>query len=168
MSKVEYAKQLESTWRIAHMTEHDLHEVVEIEESCGLSCWGWEAYHDELVNGHASLMLVARYHPANIHAEEKHLAGFVASRLIADELHINNIAVRPDSRRQGIGDALLSGVLDAGAKVGARSALLEVRASNQSAQALYAGHGFRIAGRRAGYYSAPPEDALVMRASVGS
>ena len=81
------------------MTEHDLLEVVEIQEMCGLSRWGWEAYHAELQSGHAGLMLVLRQQqPAPDRRPEKLLAGFVASRLMADELHINNIAVRPAYR----------------------------------------------------------------------
>jgi ribosomal-protein-alanine N-acetyltransferase len=44
--------------------------------------------------------------------------------------------------------------------------MLEVRASNLIAQALYARLGFRIIGRRRGYYAEPPEDALVMSASI--
>ena len=45
---------------ISRMTEHDLLEVVEIEEASGLSRWGFEAYHEELTHGHNALMFVAR------------------------------------------------------------------------------------------------------------
>ena len=45
---------------IDRMTEHDLLEVVEIEQACGLSPWGWDAYHAELGQGSAAIMLVAR------------------------------------------------------------------------------------------------------------
>jgi ribosomal-protein-alanine N-acetyltransferase len=167
MSKVESARELVGAWRVARMTEHDLLEVVEIEESSGLSRWGWEAYHDELLNGHDGLMLVAlRDLTRDAHDGNTRLAGFIASRLIVDELHINNVAVRPLHRRQGIGSALLREVLGESKRYGARTALLEVRASNQTAQLLYRQHGFYPAGRRAGYYSAPSEDALVMRATI--
>ena len=44
---------------IVPMTEHDLLEVVEIEETTGLSQWGWEAYRAELEKREA-VMLVAR------------------------------------------------------------------------------------------------------------
>jgi ribosomal-protein-alanine N-acetyltransferase len=148
------------------MTEHDLLEVVEIEETTGLSRWGWDAYHAELLEGHAGLMLVVRDAAAEKSAGRKHLAGFVASRMVADELHINNIAVRPEHRRRGLGGALLRGALEGGAKVGARLVILEVRASNHPARALYERHGFRVVGRRANYYSEPPEDALVMRRAL--
>jgi ribosomal-protein-alanine N-acetyltransferase len=164
MSKVERAREFKrGSWRIERMTEHDLLEVVWIEEATGLSRWGWDAYHAELIGGHDGLMLVARVTNAReYYVDEQKLAGFVASRMIADELHINNIAVRPGQRRLGIGGALLKAVLAGGANVGARVCILEVRDSNHAAQALYEQHGFRIAGRRAGYYSSPPEDALVM------
>ena len=45
-------------------------------------------------------------------------------------------------------------------------ALLEVRATNLPAQALYTRHGFRAAGRRRNYYTDPTEDALVMNAAL--
>src|SRR5690348_17665564 len=45
---------------IMRMSEHDLLEVVEIEEQSGLSRWGWAAYYAELQSGNRELMLVAR------------------------------------------------------------------------------------------------------------
>lgn len=143
------------------MAEHDLLEVVEIEETTGLSRWGWDAYHKELDNADA-VMLVAR---ASAY-DERRLYGFVAARVVADELRINNIAVRPDQRRHGLGSALLAAAMELGAQMGATACWLEVRASNYPAQALYKRHGFEIAGRRRNYYREPPEDALIMRAPV--
>ena len=163
MSKVSRVKDKNhNVPNIERMTEHDLLEVVEIEETCGLSLWGWSAYHNELKDGRGGLMLVVRSKAV----EGKLLAAFIVSRLVADELHVNNIAVRPDFRRKGIGGALLKRVLDVGALVGARLAVLEVRDSNRAAQALYEAYGFQIVGRRKEYYSNPPEDALIMRAAL--
>jgi ribosomal-protein-alanine N-acetyltransferase len=163
MSKVSLVREENHhTPLIERMTEHDLLEVVEIEESSGLSRWGWTAYHSELRDGRGGLMLVVRCNPAN----GKQLAAFLVSRLVADELHINNIAVRMAYRRKGIGGALLKRVLDVGQRVGARLAVLEVRDSNKDAQALYARYGFEIVGRRRDYYTDPPEDALVMRVAL--
>jgi len=147
---------------IREMSEHDLLEVVEIEESCGLSLWGWDAYHYELAQGDRQLMLVALDHLTHSNNGSKHVAGFIASRYSADELHINNVAVRPQFRRRGIGEALINAVLRAAASRGARQALLEVRASNSAAKALYARCGFRMTGKRKNYYREPPEDALLM------
>jgi ribosomal-protein-alanine N-acetyltransferase len=147
---------------ISRMTEHDLVEVVEIEETCGLSRWGWEAYHAELAQEKRSVMLVARFPEGKDLSSEQTIKGFVAARLVADELHINNVAVRQEYRRLGIAKKLLDTALEEAARVGARAAFLEVRASNAPAQALYARCGFRVAGRRPGYYTQPVEDALVM------
>jgi ribosomal-protein-alanine N-acetyltransferase len=51
---------------------------------------------------------------------------------------------------------------------GARAAILEVRAGNFAAQSLYRRYGFEVVGRRRQYYREPPEDALLMRASLKS
>jgi ribosomal-protein-alanine N-acetyltransferase len=149
------------------MTEHDLLAVVEIEETCGLSRWGWEAYHNEIAEGRGALMLVARSRQTRLeNGSAAEVAGFIAARFTGDEVHINNVAVRPQFRLRGIGRTLLGSVLKEGARMGARSAILEVRAGNMAAQALYQREGFRVVGRRRGYYADPPEDALVMSASI--
>lgn len=150
------------------MTEHDLLEVVEIEGLSGLSPWGWDAYHKELQSGADVIMLVARVRAGANPRENWALAGFIVSRLIADELHINNVAIRDEFRRQGIATRLLDAVLAWGRAKGARTALLEVRVGNTVAQRLYSGCGFLAAGRRKGYYSQPVEDALLMSVSLKS
>ena len=152
---------------VSPMLEHDLLEVVEIEEAARLSRWGFEAYHAELMQGRGALMLVARCRRREDGGDtDLRIGGFIAARLTIDELHINNVAVRDPYRRRGMGGALLDAVLKKGARLGARTALLEVRASNYPAQALYKKYGFRVAGRRRNYYAEPPEDALVMSAAL--
>lgn len=150
---------------ISGMTEHDLLEVVEIEEHSGLSRWGWGAYYAELLGSNRSLMLVARIARPQ-HYQANRIAGYIVARLGAHEIHINNVAVRPEYRRQGIGAALLNHVLEEGRRLKAITAFLEVRAGNSLAQALYKKCGFTSVGRRPGYYSTPPEDALIMSASL--
>ena len=145
------------------MSEHDLLEVVEIEETTGLSLWGWDAYRAELYKPEA-IMLVVRARGAGPHG----VAGFIAARMSADELHVNNIGVRHGYRRRGLGGLLLGAALGAAAGRGAAGAVLEVRASNIAAQALYARFGFAVAGRRKNYYRDPPEDALVMTRALGA
>jgi [ribosomal protein S18]-alanine N-acetyltransferase len=151
------------------MTEHDLLEVVEIEGLSGLSPWGWDAYHKELQSGEDVIMLVARIRAgAGTPHDKRALAGFIVSRMVVDELHINNVAIRDEFRRQGIATRLLNTVLEWGRGKSARTALLEVRAGNAAAQRLYSGCGFLLAGRRIGYYSQPLEDALLMSVSLKS
>jgi ribosomal-protein-alanine N-acetyltransferase len=145
------------------MTEHDLLEVCQIEEMTDLSTWGWDAYHTELRAGVDTIMLVARV-DSSFHKVE--VAGFIVARLVADELHVNNVAVRPEFRRSGIGLRLLKMTLATAKKAGAMVAQLEVRAGNEAAQALYALCGFQSAGCRKNYYRDPTEDALLMSLSL--
>jgi ribosomal-protein-alanine N-acetyltransferase len=153
---------------ITRMTEHDLLEVVEIEEASGLSRWGWEAYHAELAQERSSIMLVARISNEEDSSSSQIVKGFIAARIVADELHINNVAVRHRYRRLGVAKKLLETTLYEAERMGARIAYLEVRAGNIPAQALYAGCGFKVTGRRPGYYTQPLEDALVMSLAIRS
>jgi ribosomal-protein-alanine N-acetyltransferase len=159
MSRVGRASGQGADYEIAPMSAHDLLEVVEIEETSGLSRWGWDSYHAELSRPEAIMLVARRLTPD---ADGKKLHGFFAARLGADELHINNIGVRERERKKGIGGELLRRGLALGARRGARAALLEVRAGNAVAQLLYASQGFEVVGRRRNYYHDPAEDALVM------
>lgn len=147
---------------IVRMTEHDLLEVVEIEEQSGLSRWGWAAYYAELQGGNRDLMLIAK--PSIASAR---IAGYIVARETAGELHINNVAVRAEFRRRGIGAALLNHVLDEARRRKANAAFLEVRSANHAAQALYEKSGFKAIARRVDYYSEPREDAVVMTLVLG-
>src|SRR6266478_5445413 len=148
---------------IDRMTEHDLIEVCQIEDLSGLSAWGWDAYHHELQSRGDSIMLVARIDSTS---QEYALAGFIVARTIADELHVNNVAVRHEFRGRGIGSALLRMILEEGQRRRARIAQLEVRAGNEAAQHLYRRSGFEVVGKRRSYYRAPVEDALLMSLSI--
>ena len=147
---------------IREMTEHDLLEVVEIEESSGLSRWGWAAYYAELQGSNNHLMLVARIAESERRRHHSSLAAYIVARMGADELHINNVAVREPYRRLGIGRALLDCILAEGKRAGVPCAFLELRAGNTAARSLYEDCGFRVTARRSKYYSDPVEDALVM------
>lgn len=159
------SEHLHAGFLIGQMSEHDLLEVVEIEETCDLSQWGWDAYRTELSKPEA-IMLVARSRLPDV-LNGKRIAGYIAARLGADEVHVNNIGVRPEARRLGLGGTLLGLGLDLAARSGAREAILEVRAGNRVAQALYRHYGFRVVGERRKYYREPVEDALVMTRRLG-
>ena len=151
---------------ILRMSEHDLLEVVEIEEQSGLSRWGWAAYYAELQGANRELMLIAKPLRTAI-IENAPIAGYIVARETAGELHINNVAVRSTYRRRGIGAALLGRVLHEARRRKANAAFLEVRSANLAAQALYEKSGFRAIARRADYYSEPREDAVVMSLVLG-
>ena len=86
----------------------------------------------------------------------------IVSWIIVDEMHIATIATHPDFRRQGIGERILRDALQDGMDAGAHLAFLEVRASNEAAQAMYRKFGFTVNGRRPRYYRDNGEDAILM------
>jgi len=152
---------------IMQMTEHDLLEVVEIEEQSGLSRWGWAAYYAELQGGNRELLLVGKPTvPPGIQGHQ--VIGYIVARQTAGELHINNVAVRDQYRGRGYGSLLLGRVLEAARKKSGTTAFLEVRSGNSAAQALYKKCGFKAIATRPNYYSDPREDAVVMSMDLKS
>ena len=88
--------------------------------------------------------------------------GYIVYWFVADEMHLLNLAVRPDQRRRGIARVLLSEALDRSRNQGAKVAWLEVRPSNAAARALYESFGFKEVGLRPGYYDDTKEDAILL------
>jgi len=102
---------------------------------------------------------------------DKKIAAYILSQDILDEVHIMQVAVAPSHQRQGIAKALSVQLL--ADKQGYALALLEVRASNISAQKLYAQLGFNEVGRRKGYYvpeheGQEREDAILMQLTLNN
>jgi [ribosomal protein S18]-alanine N-acetyltransferase len=101
-----------------------------------------------------------------IDAKDERLAGFVLSRIAADEAEILTLAVAPEWRRRGVAASLLAPHLSGLAANGAARLFLEVDAENIAARALYAKLGFEEVGERKAYYrhaDAMATGALVMR-----
>lgn len=165
MSQVELVTEpIYNDFQIEQMTAHDLLEVVEIEEACRLSLWGWDSYHAELSRPEAIMLVARRARPDQLTGHGLH--GFLSGRVSARELHINNIGVHETARRRGIGNALMTAAFAAGRRQGALMAILEVRAGNVAAQSLYRRFGFEVVGRRRQYYRDPAEDALLMNTAL--
>jgi [ribosomal protein S18]-alanine N-acetyltransferase len=145
-----------TTWTIEPLTSRaDLDAVLLVEEASFTSPWTREMYLAEFENPGVSFFYLAKTPLGEI-------IGFCSFWRVLDELHLNNLAVTPEYRRAHAATALLTRVLEDGASWGARRATLEVRHSNEPAQRLYERFGFTVAGVRRGYYSNPPEDALVL------
>ena len=90
------------------------------------------------------------------------LSGYLVAQRLPDEWHVLDVGVSVEKRRQGIGRALVLAIIAHAAENGEHGVLLEVRASNDGAIALYRELGFAHNGLRPGYYSDNREDALVM------
>lgn len=139
------------------MRLEDIDTVYALEVAIFPTPWSRTSYLFELQQNSASHQWVIESQP------EGQIAAYVVCWLLGgDELHIANIAVAPEFRRQGLGRRLLAHVLAAGGELGAMSAALEVRASNLAAQQLYAEFGFEVVAVRKGYYQDNHEDALLM------
>lgn len=90
------------------------------------------------------------------------VAGYAALWVAPESAELADLAVARDHRRRGVGRTLLRACLREAADRGVPRVHLQVRESNEAARALYGSAGFREVGRRAGYYRAPVEDALVL------
>lgn len=139
---------------IIPMTIEHLPAVAALERVCfPADPWSEDLYRAALDNP-AVAILLAR-------GEDGALLGYAVLSTVLDEGNLDNIAVAPEARRNGIADALLSALTAFGREHLSRL-MLEVRASNTPAIALYEKHGFAAVGRRKHYYDAPREDAILM------
>ena len=143
-------------WTIEPVTSAEqIDDVMAIEQESFTNPWTREMHLAEQEHRGVAFCYVAR-------GEDGAIAGFCSFWRVVDELHINNIAVRPALRRRGVASALLRHILAEGAGLGAVRATLEVRRSNQAARILYEQFGFSVSAVRQAYYTHPVEDALVL------
>lgn len=114
-----------------------------------------------------SLLVLCREHGTGFVAlsEDGAVLAYVGMTYAADEGSITNVATHPDARRQGLGRAVVSALLEQAQALGLADVYLEVRVSNEAAIALYCSLGFEVIGRRRSFYRHPTEDALLMKAS---
>src|SRR5262245_9819561 len=140
------------------MRPSDLTDVLVIERASFSMPWSRGAFLYEIEQNQVARCWVGR--------EDGRIVGYICLWEVADELHVTNVAVHPEARRRGIARALLGSVFARARGAGNRMVLLEVRPSNAEALALYESFGFRVVGRRRGYYYDTGEDALVMEALV--
>ncbi len=82
--------------------------------------------------------------------------------VVADEVHLLNLATHPEARRAGHASRLLAHIIEVGRTRSCRFVTLEVRRSNAAAGRLYRRFGFRAVGVRPNYYAEDQEDAIVM------
>ena len=138
--------------------QKDIGPIHAIEEACSSAPWSRGQLAEELYQDFAHLLL----------AEEKgEILGFADLHVVSDDAHVNEIGVREDARRRGIGSALMERMLDVCRRKGAVRVSLEVRTGNLPAIGLYEKYGFRTAGRRKNFYRDPAEDGYTMVREMG-
>ncbi|MFB9237417.1 ribosomal protein S18-alanine N-acetyltransferase [Plantactinospora siamensis] len=142
--------------RILPMRWWHIEDILPIEDDAfGADRWSPAMFWNELANRHHYLIAVE--------PPTGRLVGYAGLALQPpSEAWVQSIAVRRDSRRSGVGRALLTELLRVAQDAGARSVLLEVAVDNAPAQRLYAAYGFEPLGIRRGYYQSSNTDALVM------
>ncbi|MEU4559034.1 ribosomal protein S18-alanine N-acetyltransferase [Actinoplanes sp. NPDC023936] len=129
-------------------------QVLPLEEDLfGAEKWSAAMFWNELAQGNYYLV-----------AEEDEVVLGYAGLSVVDsaESWVQNIAVRRDAQRRGVGRQLLEALLAEADRRGVRKTLLEVAVDNAPAQALYASYDFEPVGIRRGYYQPSNTDALVM------
>ncbi|HEY7175257.1 MAG TPA: ribosomal protein S18-alanine N-acetyltransferase [Micromonosporaceae bacterium] len=133
-----------------------IEEMLPIEADLfGAEQWSAPMFWSELANGH--FYVVALDGNGGV-------AGYAGLAVAGpDEAWVQNVAVRRDRQRAGIGRTLLEVLLAEAHDRGVRSVLLEVAVDNGPAQRLYDAYGFVGVGVRKGYYQPSNTDALVMR-----
>lgn len=138
---------------IAKMTREEIPEVAELERRIFSMPWSEQGFYDTLDMENV-IFLTAK--------EDGQVWGYCGIYLAADEGEITNVAVAPERRRQGIAGKLVRTLMEEAGAFGARSFILEVRASNIGAIRLYEKLGFMPNGIRKNFYQDPKEDAIVM------
>jgi len=116
--------------------------------------WSRDSFVKELENPHAIYIAAA--------AKNRDIIGFAGMWHVVNEGHITNIAVSPEYRGIGVGDALVSAMIQIAKDYKMIGITLEVRMGNEPAQKLYIKHGFVFEGIRKNYYTDTKEDAIVM------
>ena len=146
-----------ATWSLRKMTIADLPKVMEIELQAFTNPWTTEMVKKELSQDWSTVLIGE--------ALTEHgwtLVSFAIFWLVADEVHVLNVATDGAFRKQGYGRKVMHAVLDIGRSHKCRIATLEVRRGNEAAIALYRSLGFRAVGMRPNYYTDNREDAVIM------
>ncbi len=136
------------------MKDEHVSAIAELEKRCFNDPWSLNSISSELTSK-LSCWIVAM--------DNNQLVGYVGSQTVLGETDMMNLAVSPEYRRMGVGEALVNALISCLKERGSHSLMLEVRVSNEPAIQLYEKLGFVQVGRRPNYYRNPKEDALILR-----
>ena len=147
------------TYTIRLTKAEDLHEVWLLDVKSFPMPWPESSFrYDFYQNDHARMWVAE----ANDENGDPIIIASMVAWMIIDEAHLGTIAVHPDYRGRGVGEAMMHTLIANTRQEGALKIDLEVRKSNLAAQALYRKFGFVVEGERKRYYSDNHEDALLM------
>ena len=146
--------QIREQLTIEPMREADVPAVQIIERDIFSTPWPRNAYYRELASRNSAHYIVLR--------KDEEIVGYAGMWRMYDEAHVTTIGVRHDVQHSGYGRVLFAALVQAAYDMGAKWVTLEVRTSNENAMRMYEAFGFKVIGRRKGYYTDNGEDAIVM------
>jgi ribosomal-protein-alanine N-acetyltransferase len=139
---------------LSEINQKFLSQLRAIDCACLGDFWSLETYQQEIDS--------PRSHVLGLTTDNHELLGFGCLWEVLEEAHITVLAVRPEYQGQGLGKAIVWGLLKQARDRNLEWATLEVRESNQIAIAIYEKFGFKEIGRRKKYYEMTGDDALVL------
>jgi ribosomal-protein-alanine N-acetyltransferase len=151
---VQLRENLAQDLEISSMQEADVTAVQQIEREIFSTPWPRNAYYRELASRNTAHYIVLR--------RDDQILGYGGMWRMYDEAHVTTIGVALEEQRHGYGRMLFAALIQAAYDLGAKWITLEVRPSNRHAIRMYESFGFKIIGRRKGYYTDDGEDAIVM------
>jgi ribosomal-protein-alanine acetyltransferase len=137
--------------QIVNFADEHVAEVAAIEAVSYRDPWSEDSFREVRILSDTSWVALA----------DGEVVGYLITQWVLDEIHILNVAVRPDCRKQGIASTLLDMLFLLAGRRGMRDMFLEVRVSNAAAHQTYRKFGFSTLATRKSYYP-DGEDALVM------
>ncbi len=164
-------------YMLRYMRNEDIPQVVEVDKLSFSAPWSARSYAFEVNDNNSSHMITLEAQndltpsASSLRGVLQRLSGqspaptvigYAGLWLIEGEAHVSTIAVHPTCRGKGLGEVLLNGLLMRALALGGEYSVLEVRVSNESAQALYRKYGYETVGRRKNYYRDNNEDAFLM------
>lgn len=133
-------------------TQDDVDALLQIDAQSHHATWTAAHFQTACTSEHDTVLLLEN---------DTEVMAFIVWQRVLDEMELHLIATAPAYRQQGHASTLMREMLQAACTHATQRILLEVRANNVNAQALYAKHGFQPIARRKNYYDGT-EDAIIM------
>lgn len=151
---------IKNDWLIRRAELNDLARIMLLEANNSSLAWSSRSIEQDILGNPAAYSLIAC-------TDDGGVIGFAACWFVLDEAQIMILTVDGKWRRRGLGRSLLSHLEQEAVSRKAVGIMLEVRAGNQAARALYEGTGFQVIATRPGYYADTGEDAIIMLKDIG-
>lgn len=146
---------------LVELNQSHISQIFAIEHSAHLTPWSEKIIRDSF--GSRSFVRGV----VNRAQQPDGLIGYYFASFVADEMSLENICVSITSQGKGYARRLMADLIQQGTALNCSEVILEVRASNSPAIALYEAFEFETVATRKDYYSIPnsneKEDALIMK-----